>query len=68
MSGEVIYKLAKQGFICKMLAVVFRSEKWSNPRDVACREGEAAEYVCNCLFPPFPRCERECRGVPGRSD
>lgn len=26
---------------------------------------EVAEYVCNCLFPSFPRCERECRVALG---
>lgn len=38
-----------------------RSEKWQCSRDVDCREGEAAEYVCNCLFPP------RFRGVKGNA-
>lgn len=29
-------------------------------------EREVTEYVCNCLFLPFPRCERECRVALGR--
>lgn len=33
---------------------------------VGVRVGGGAEYVCNCLSPPFPRCERECRIVLGR--
>lgn len=28
-------------------------------------ERAVTEYVCNCLFSPFPRCERECRAVVG---